>query len=621
MAEQESKNTAAEVGVKLVLNSNAQAEAAHIAGGLKKIDGDAKKTAEGWKGKLLGGAKAIGGFALSASAAAAAAALAAGGAVLGLGHKSVEAFSEADEAIRGIAGTLMTVDQNANAFEDLYELGDDVKGAMEEVGIEAGVSADKTVSAFNNIIEHGGKTVEETQELVREMALAGKVIPGGLDAIAMGYEQIQMGMVRARNPLVQLISATGTLKGNAKDVAKQMQKMSPEEQMKLAEKAVAKFSGKMKEVPLTLAQMKTGVFDIVGGNIFENAGKPILDQMTKAFAPVHKWITGHEDDLYELGARFGEGLGKAVEVGARFAEEAWKVANSLWDEAQKTFDAMFGPGMDLFTYIYENKDAWAQTFGDILKLVLQTGMFLARTFAGIRVNVLGMLKAIGKSGIFGEDLAKFVGQEEQRGQAQDLRKAIMAKGGLSNEEFDKRRAAYLESARSSGMNVEDASSDFDKQYRNAMDTHLKTMQEVEGARDAVLVDDAKKYAQMFDLAAKQGDKAAMEYVAKFLEGNVSMQNAIAKEGPAIFANGVGTLLDTLKGIGDKDIAAYLKDKMKPNLGKPSKTSITQNFNGNIAVKQDFRDQDPDRVAIVFKRELGKIGSSRLQSRLASPFGF
>jgi hypothetical protein len=617
----ESKNTAAEVGVKLVLNSNAQAEAQHIAQGLKKIDHDAKKTSDGWKGKLLGGAKAMGGLALGASAAALAAAAAGGAAIFGLGHKSVEAFTEADQAIRGIAGTLMTIDQNANSFEKLYELGDDVKGSMEQIGIEAGVSADKTVSAFNNIIEHGGKTREETEELVREMALAGKVIPGGLDSIAMGYEQIQMGMVRAKNPLVQLISATGTLKGNAKDVAKQMQKMAPEEQMKLAEKAVAKFSGKMKEVPLTLQQMKTGVFDIVGGNIFENAGKPILDAMTKAFGPVHKWVSDNQDELYELGARFGEGLGKAVEVGALFAKEAWAVANSLWDEAQKTFDAMFGPGMDLFSYIYENKDAWAKTFGDVLKLVLQTGMFLVRTFASIRNSIGSMLKAIGKSGIFGEDAAKFIGQEEQKGQSQDLRKSIMAKGGMSNDEFDKRRAAYLESAKSSGMNVSDAASDFDKQYRNAMDTHIAVMKEVEGARDAVLTDNAKQFAQAFDVAAKQGDVAAMQYVAKFLEGNVSMQNAIAKEGPAIFADGVGKLMDTLKQMGDKDIASYLKDKMKPSLGKPSKTSITQNFNGAITVKQDFRDQDPDRVAIVFKKELGKMGSSRLQSRMASPFGF
>lgn len=619
MAE-ESKNTAAEVGVKLVLNSNAQAEAAHIAGGLKKIDGEAKKTAEGWKGKLLGGAKAMGGLAMSASAAAMAAAAAGGAAIFGLGMHSLHAFEAADEELRGIAGTLMTIDQNANAFQDLHEYADDVKNVLEDIGIEAGVADDKTAAAFTNIIEHGSKTVEETQELVREMAIAGKVVPGGLNAISMGYEQIQMGMTRAKNPLVQLISATGMLKGNAKDVAKQMQKMSPEEQMKLAEKAIAKFSEKMKDVPLSLNQMKEGL-DIIKGNTFEAVGKPILEQVEKGLAPVHKWIVANQETIYDLGERFGEGLGKAIEVGARFAEEAWKVANDLWDEAQKTFDAMFGPGMDLFSYIYENKDAWARTFGDVLKLVLQTGMFLARTFAAIRDSVFGMLKAIGKSGILGEDTAKFIGQEEQKGQAQDLRKAIFEKGGLSNDEFDKRRAAYLESARSSGMNVEDASSDFDRQYRNAMDTHLATMKEVEGARDAVLMDDAKKFAQMYDLAAKVGDKAAMEYVAKFLEGNVSMQNAIAKEGPAIFANGVGSLLDTLKNIGDKDIAAYLKDKMKPNLGKPSKTSITQNFNGNITVKQDFRDQDPDRVAVVFKRELGKMGSSRLQSRLASPFGF
>lgn len=616
----EGAKTAAEVGVKLVLNSNAQAEAAHVAAGLKGIDDAAKKTTDGWKSKLMGGAKSMGSFAASASALAVGAAMAGGAALFGLGMHAMHSFEAADEELRGIAGTLMTIDQNANAFEDLHEYADDVKNVLEDIGIEAGVADDKTAAAFSNIIEHGGKTVEETQELVREMALAGKVIPGGLDNIVSGYEQIQLGMVRAKNPLVQLISATGTLKGNAKSVAKEMQKMSPEEQMKLAEKAVAKFSEKMEDVPLTMKQMGEGM-DIIKGNIFEAIGKPILEKVEGGLSPIHKWIVENQGMMYELGGQLGEGLGKAVEVGTRFMQEIWKVANDLSAEIQNTFDAIYGPGMDLFSYIYENKDSFAKTFGEVLKLVLQAGMFLARTFAAIRDHVFGMLKAIGKSGILGEDTAKFIGQEEQKNQADDMRKSIMQNGGLANGDFDKRRAAFIESAQSSGMNVEQASADFDKQYRRAMDDHLAIMSQVEGARDAALDDNAKKFAQLYDVASKQNDRSAMIYVAKFLEGNESLQNALAKEGPEIFKNGMGSLLETLTSMGDKDVAAALKDKMKPNLGKPNKSSITQNFNGAINIKQDFRDQDPDRVAITFKREMGKLGSSRLQSRMASPFGF
>lgn len=616
----ESKNTAAEVGVKLVLDSNAQAEAQHVRDGLKKIDGAAKKTSEGWKGKLASGVKSVAGLAMGATAAAAAAAMAAGAGLVGLGVHAMHSFEAADEELRGIAGTLMMIDQNGNAFEDLHEYADEVKNGLEDIGIAAGVADDKTASAFNNILEHGGKTVEEVQELVSQMAMAGKVIPGGLDSIAMGYEQIQMGMVRAKNPLVQLISATGILKGNAKSVAKEMQKMSPEKQMELAEKAVAKFGDKMKDVPLTMKQMGEGI-DIIKGNVMEAAGKPILESVEKVLRPIHKWLVDNQQTLYELGEKFGAGMSRVFEVVGPFIDETAKAAQSLWAEAQATSDAMFGPARETFEYIYENKETFAKTFGDVLKLVASTAMMLARVFSGIRNTIFSMLKAIGKSGILGEDTAKFIGQEEQKGQSDQLRKSIMAKGGMSGDEYDKRRAAYLESARSSGMNVEDASSDFDKQYRNAMDAHIKNMKDVEGARDAAMNDDAKQYAQMFNIAAKQGDVAAMQYVAKFLEGNVAMQNAIAKEGPSIFANGMGQFLDTLKGMGDKDIAQYLKDKMKPNLGKPSKTSITQNFNGPINVKQDFRDQDPDRVAIVFKREMSKLGSSRLQSRMASPFGF
>lgn len=617
------KNTAAEVGVKLVLNSNAEAEAKHIASGLKTIDAGAKKVSDGFKTKLLGGMKGIGGFAMGASAAAIAAAAAGGAALVGLGKHSMESFQAADEELRGIAGTLMTIDQNANAFEDLHEYADDVKNVLEDIGIEAGVADDKTAKAFNNIIEHGGKTVEETQELVKEMALAGKVIPGGLDAISSGYEQIQLGMVRAKNPLVQLISATGTLKGNAKSVAKEMQKMSPEEQMKLAEKAVAKFSEKMKDVPLTLAQMGEGI-DIVKGNVFEAAGKPILEQVEKGLAPIHKWIVANQQTLYELGDRFGAGIGKGVEVAAKFGEQAWMVAGKLWEQMKSVGDSLLGPAQDVFGYIYDNADTFAKTFGDVLKEITEVSLNLVKTFADIRNDILGIAKSIGKSGLLGGEIQSFIGQEEQRLQTKDMQKSVngLASGAsMSDAEFNQRRAKYLESAESSGMSVADAAADFDKAYRNAYEQHRKTLADVSGAEEAAMNDDAKKFAQIFEVAAKTHDEGAMQYVARFLEGNISMQNAIAKEGPAIFANGMGAFMDTLKAMGDKDIAAYLKDRMKPNLGKPSKSSITQNFNGNINVKQDFRDQDPDRVAVTFKRELGKMGSSRLQSRLASPFGF
>ena len=41
---------------------------------------------------------------------------------------------------------------------------------------------------------------------------------------------------------------------------------------------------------------------------------------------------------------------------------------------------------------------------------------------------------------------------------------------------------------------------------------------------------------------------------------------------------------------------------------------------NFHIKQDFRDQDPDRIALVFKKDIGQAAVSRTASRVATPFG-
>lgn len=611
-------HTAAEVGVKLVLDSNAKAETDKIKTGLNRVNEHAGHAAESWKSKIGEGVKKL--VEMTGVGMAFEAGRMGMEKIVEIGHEASEVFQEANRHVGEIAGALMMVDRNSNSFKNLKELGWDVKDSMEEIGIKAGVSGDAAVEAFNKIMERGGRTIEQTNELVEKMAYAGKVIPGGLASITQGFSMIEMGVVRARNPLVQVISATGILKGNAKAVAAQMMKMTPEKQMELAEKALEKMGGKMKDVPLSLAGMKEGL-KIISDKTFESIGQPIVKALAGPFAKVRGWFVDNQDLIYETGAKFGEAIGKAVEMVSPFLDAGKRAIDESMGTIDSAMEAIFGPGMDLFSYIYENKDSFADTFGAILKDLIKVGSFLVKVFATIRDTIGSVLNKLIKTVDVSGEYAKFVSEEEQKSQSAEMRKAIMKKGGLSNDDFDKRRAAFMATAKEGGQDPNAAAAQFDASYRRAMDDHLATMAEVEGARDAAVNDDAKKYAQLYDKAAKANDVAAMQYVAKFLEGNQSLQNVLAKEGPEIFKSGLDSMIATLKGMGDKETAESLKKAMKPSLGTPSKSSITQNFNGPINVKQDFRDQDPDRVAIVFKREMGKMGQNRLQSRLAAPFGF
>ena len=83
------------------------------------------------------------------------------------------------------------------------------------------------------------------------------------------------------------------------------------------------------------------------------------------------------------------------------------------------------------------------------------------------------------------------------------------------------------------------------------------------------------------------------------------------------------MISRLRAMGDNKDAEILeagqKKKMQSTLSKPT---VVQDFRGStFNLKQDFRDQDPDRVAVAFQDDIGNAAVSRLQSRFASPFGF
>lgn len=615
----EAKNTAAEVGVKLVLDSNAKSEAQHIKDGLVGVDKASDAAQKGWKSKIGGGLRAMGGFAASAASLAASAAIAVGASVVGLGIKSAHAFEESEEQVRALAGTLTMIDQKGNAFEDLREYAADIKDELEELAMQAGVTDDAMVAMFTDIVERGGKSVEAAKDLTEQVAYAGRAIPGGAESLAAGFEAIQMGMIKAKNPLVQLIATTGTLKGSAKSVAKEMSKLSIDEQMELAEKAVGKMAEKMKKAPMTIAQMGTSM-KVAVGNVFETAGEPIVHALEPVFEKVKGLLMDNSGGLLDGAKRFGDFIARPVGLAVPIIEGLVKAVENSWSDIAKTFNAVYGPFDDMIHYLYENKEAFATTIGETARALIEAAGALIRAGAWLRDNVLGALTALLKSGAFGKDAQNYVVDEQQKRQTADLRKQVTTKGSIDDADYNTRRGQFIEASKGTDREAS-AGADFDKAYRRVMDDHLATMKSVEGARDAALMDDAKKYAQMFDLATKANDVAAQQYVAKFLEGNVSLQNALAKEGPAIFKDGMGALLDALKNMGDGEIAAALKAKTKPDLGIAAKGNIVQNFNGSISIKQDFRDQDPDRVATVLKSELGRQGTNRLQSRFASPFGF
>lgn len=621
------KAEAAEVLVKLVVDSNAEKETDKLKEGLEKAEKKQKK----WHSGLLEGKKIWGGvktFALGALGAAATATMAMGGAAIGLAKGAAHAFYESEEQVRALASAMQMLDTSGTGFEKMLDIAGDLKDEMEDVAMAVGTTDDAMVAAFTNVIERGGKTIEEAKELTEVMAKAGRAIPQGVEGISEAFEQIEMGIVRAKNPIVGMIAATHLLKGNAKQVAQQMMKMSPEEQMKLAEKAVGMMAKKMDDVPLSLNEMNKSM-SVFMGNLMEDAGAPIIAAIQPVFGKVRTWLMDNHELLSKTAKDFGKFMGQAIEVVSPYIDELLKVFHEIGTELQST-DGPLKDLKEVWQYIYENKDGLVSAFGEIVRFLIQGTKF--------SMQVIGAaMKSIGKAidAIARMHLPGFEGGFLGRGAAasaggRDLAEAkgIAASGALPGMRGDANKIAelredYLQAMETAGKDRIEAGKEFDAQIAQAEQNHAAAMGAAQTYAQASLQGDAIAFAKAFDTASVMGDKATQKFVASFLADSKNLQDALITKGPGIITAGFDKLIDTLNESGQSEIAKKLQAGMGKEAVKKldiGKATVNQTFTGSINVKQDFKDQDPERVALVFRQDLMKHALARLSPRGGIPGG-
>jgi hypothetical protein len=178
------------------------------------------------------------------------------------------------------------------------------------------------------------------------------------------------------------------------------------------------------------------------------------------------------------------------------------------------------------------------------------------------------------------------------------------------------RAQFMANVKTAGGDEADAMAELDA----AAAARKNAQVNIDEAQKALMQGQASIYIENFKKASDAHDEAAKENIARFLVANQGMADSIRDLGPAVLGGAVKDFVGTLKNIGAEGLAKQIGGGMKLKMGLPDKTPINQTFTGPINVKQDFRDQDPDRIAVAFKSELGRAASSRLQARGAGLFG-
>lgn len=548
-----------------------------------------------------------------------------------VGGTVVESFEKAldkFENMKAMSDSVSFASPHAS-IEALKEAAIDLDDEFSEVAIATGVLQDDIQQAFSTLIEHSDRGYAAVVALTDEMANAARLVPGGMSAMSEGMASIEMGLVKAKNPLVMMIAQTDLLHGTAKEVAAQMKKMTVEEQVTLAETAIGKFAQRAQNLPHTFNEVKN-IWEKLKDDIYESAGAPILDTLTSTTESAVNFYKEHADQINAFATAFGERVSEFITFGSELIQEFYSVFS---DDASKT-------GVGIKHALEDARDAWddirgqahaiAKTFQDVVEAigkVIDFAMTAGRVATAI-VTAGGSevaRYAAGKA----YDAATGQGDFAAKGTLDpDVEKALnRANRRFSNmnedtEDLNRVRDKFIEAAKASGM----AQYDIDQYVGGLYRLHDQATELGGGAVfDNIVKNIATSadngvaaFVDAYQNASKAHNTAAMTHAAQVLESSTVLQEALLQSG-AISSGAIEGLASKLSAGAFKDqVTAQQRAALSQMAGKGA--TVHMNGGQTFHIKQDFRDQDPDRVALVFQRDIASAAVNRAQSRLATAFG-
>lgn len=514
------------------------------------------------------------------------------------------AAAEEEESINSLAGIFTMIDGAGHSYEALIEQAGIYHDELEQMGIEAGVSADKMRNAFDTIAERSEKSTQEIQDLVGQMAVASRVVPGGIDALGQGFSMIEMGAIRAKNPVVQLIAQTGILEGNAKEVAKQMMKMDPKKAIDLGEQAIKKMADKAKDIPLTLGQIKQSMKDI-GGNIIESLGGGILKEITAFYGQRREGLMKAAEKIGDIAKGIGDHIGTWIRYTAPLVD-AFKEAFAGGGDLATSLDMVFQKGDEVFRWIYDNKDAIAKTFKDVFDVVIDA----IKKAWELAKKVLNALDERQND----EDVTDPAKRKKFFDEQMEEAKKIAMDPNASRKDIDEQKKLLR---RFGGSDVADYEKGIERYHKDAVSkvSGFDKAAQMAGNNDSVNA--SAMFFKMYNQAKLAHDDAAIKYAMGILKSSKELQIAIGGSSDMI-EGGLNDFTWTLKKFGLGQLAGLMPQLRKEDL-KQAGTGITMNGGQTFNIKQDFRDQDPDRVAIVFREDLMRAAFARGTAKTSGPF--
>lgn len=574
------------------------------------------------------------------------------------GEEVLNASRDSEEQVRALRDMLATSDKAGSSLEELGEHAKELREHLEGVAIATGDSTSSMISAYEEVSARTNKTAEETQKLIEDMAMAGKSIPGGINRISEAYIGLERGMIRPRNEIILLMQKTGVASGNVHQIAKGMQQLlekNPAKAFELADQAIGRMAAKLKDSPLsfneTINSLKT-----LREQLFQTVGDPILKAMIGPMNELRSYLQKNKEKFGEYARELGEKVGEWVKEAAEKIQQGFEWVKTHADEIEdaiKSGAALLKQAVEfLLAHKEEIRDLMLAKMGanmlekgaGIVGGAKAIGKGAAEVMSGgselfgLEASSAGALASVGAlaAGIAGlaatawaaktiyDDVSKFADDDSQA-RLEALQRAAK-EGGVAHDTLEQWRDALI-TVHPEMVQMINHLVEMGDAARKAAEDQAK---DAHGVGDQLKNAAGNKAAvQLFHDAFKRmhdaHNEAQMKYLAGILGANSALVDAMHKAG--VDLTDIGEDLKKAyvamrpgDATAGEEIQAIL-DEQRKAAAKSALTSATFDFRGSsFQIKQDFKDQDPDRILLLFQRDLGRTALAQTQAKGARGHG-
>jgi methyl-accepting chemotaxis protein len=637
-----------EVGAKLVLDDHASEALEKVKEGFEKVSEKVSEVQHEAAGMFKQMIATAAGFQLSASI----------DGVKELAGEFMDAAKEVGAERKELASLLAMNDKAGRSMLELKEDARELHDNLEGMAADLGVSTATVMDTFEMIASRSNKSTEQIKEFTGQVALAGRVVPGGAESIAAAFRDLETGIVRPKNALVQLMKQSGLVGGNTKQIAHGLMQMAQsgpeglEKAFKLAEKAIEKMADKGKQMPMGFGAVTSSLKDL-RTQMEAVVGEPMLAAMVGPLRDLRKYLLEHREAIEHFAKTMGEKVGHWMTEAAKKIEEGFKYLQSHADEISKAIETAVGVAKDVFEFVLAHKEEIAIAFGvkavaPVVGGAVSGAMGVGKAIAGV-TDIAGLVGGLAQGGV---GLTAMAAAAVPAAIALGAFAAAVGAVGLAVSEGSKlmkemkhdqdvevqSRLNFLKSHAMGGgtekemQRVRDELVMLDPHLVKVADDLLKTSemwaQFDKGLEDLGNKGDASTLVDNFGKAADAQSDFQMDQIAKTFATNANLRNHLDEADEAFDKFGE-KLIEHVKKFSEEqakllqyelDSRRAAKASVEEMKGGNKPAAPMQIFNGPITIKQDFKDQDPDRIALIFRRDLAKHATARTSANTTGPFG-